>query len=379
MWEGLDITEKEKAAVDELKEKLGDLTQRKGFLSLTDKLLSEDHACFRYVRGYNCNVKTAFQKVAATIEWRETFAGDDYETKHPELFANLKRTYVGRALGVITDDGSALDYYDIDYFNPGATNRVDVDDIAHYHFSEIERGLKLQCDWARTNGKDYFPGFITLINAKGVGMQHAAPNAISTIKKLFGPGQDNFPENMKVCYILNTPAFFAACWKLIEPMLSKRTREKVKVLRGDFSTMEDSELPCPRELIPEPIGGKLKIARMRHFTGDKVCPLDGVLGADNMGPKKSVTVRATEEELAHIEGGLVTVRCYCLSGSITLAAKAVKDGEAPIGLLEKSIESSSGLVVIEVAKPPEGCSLEVTITNNSIIRWCNGGVDIVDV
>lgn len=51
-------------------------------------------------------------------------------------------------------------------------------------------------------------------------------SAISTIDDL------NYPEKTETYYIVNAPYVFAACWKVVKPLLQERTRKKVQVLQG---------------------------------------------------------------------------------------------------------------------------------------------------
>ncbi|XXG72621.1 hypothetical protein AAC387_Pa07g1678 [Persea americana] len=71
---------------------------------------------------------------------------------------------------------------------------------------------------------------------------------ISTIDDL------NYPEKTDTYYIVNAPYIFAACWKVVKPLLQERTRRKVQVLQGSgkdelLKIMDYASLPhfCRRE------------------------------------------------------------------------------------------------------------------------------------
>ncbi|KZV27611.1 hypothetical protein F511_11614 [Dorcoceras hygrometricum] len=71
---------------------------------------------------------------------------------------------------------------------------------------------------------------------------------ISTIDDL------NYPEKTDTYYIVNAPYIFAACWKVVKPLLRERTRKKVQVLSGSgrdelLKIMDYQSLPhfCRRE------------------------------------------------------------------------------------------------------------------------------------
>ncbi|CAN0341004.1 unnamed protein product [Laminaria digitata] len=63
----------------------------------------------------------------------------------------------------------------------------------------------------------------------GFGMEHAGPIGRSLISKVLAVSQDNYPEMMEKCYIINAPWVFYALWKGVTPLVSTNTAGKIQV------------------------------------------------------------------------------------------------------------------------------------------------------
>ncbi|CAN0099265.1 unnamed protein product, partial [Hapterophycus canaliculatus] len=92
---------------------------------------------------------------------------------------------------------------------------------------------------AEEDGEDEEPWGVVLRNTiirdlAGFGMEHAGPIGRSLISKVLSVSQDNYPEMMEKCYIINAPWVFYALWKGLTPLLSASTAKKVQVLKYDF-------------------------------------------------------------------------------------------------------------------------------------------------
>ena len=52
---------------------------------------------------------------------------------------------------------------------------------------------------------------------------------INVLKAMLATLDGNYPERLKVCYVVRAPWIFAALYKLIRPLLAEGTRNKVNV------------------------------------------------------------------------------------------------------------------------------------------------------
>eukprot|EP00903_Cladosiphon_okamuranus_P011122 g10498.t1 len=93
----------------------------------------------------------------------------------------------------------------------------------------------------REEGEEEEPWGVVLRNTiirdlAGFGMEHAGPIGRSLISQVLAVSQDNYPEMMEKCYIINAPWVFYALWKGLTPLVSANTAKKVQVLKYDFLT-----------------------------------------------------------------------------------------------------------------------------------------------
>lgn len=86
------------------------------------------------------------------------------------------------------------------------------------------------------------------------GLKLSALNQIKLLTIISSIDDLNYPEKVVTYYIVNAPYIFAACWKVVKPLLQERTRKKVQVLSGCgqddlLKIMDYSSLPhfCRRE------------------------------------------------------------------------------------------------------------------------------------
>ncbi|CAD5117516.1 DgyrCDS6283 [Dimorphilus gyrociliatus] len=87
-----------------------------------------------------------------------------------------------------------------------------------------------------------------------------------SLKLLFTPGmdilikvlvllEDNYPETLFKCYVVNAPRIFPIIYEIVKPFLSKRTSGKVKILGNNYKEELVAELGP--DCLPESYGGNL--------------------------------------------------------------------------------------------------------------------------
>ncbi len=89
---------------------------------------------------------------------------------------------------------------------------------------------------------------------RGFGFEHASQPARSLIKKVISISQDNYPEQMDVCYLVNVPWVFNVLWHALQPLISSpNTANKVLVWDSNFLQALRLEVPLPQ--LPKILGG----------------------------------------------------------------------------------------------------------------------------
>jgi len=90
-----------------------------------------------------------------------------------------------------------------------------------------------------------------LMDLKGLGMSHFHRDLFSMIKEGNGQIEQNYPEVMGKCFIVNAPWVFKGIWAVVQPWLPPRTLLKIEFFGkgGEFKArlkqLVDEVLPKP--------------------------------------------------------------------------------------------------------------------------------------
>ncbi|CAM9910356.1 unnamed protein product, partial [Phaeothamnion confervicola] len=84
-------------------------------------------------------------------------------------------------------------------------------------------------------------------------LEHAGPTGREIIRKVMEVSQDNYPEMMEACYMVNVPWVFFALWKGMKPLMSANTVRKVHVLGYQYMAVLTMAVPLDR--LPVRVGG----------------------------------------------------------------------------------------------------------------------------
>ena len=105
-------------------------------------------------------------------------------------------------------------------------------------------------------------------------MHLISAQGISWLRSFVKMTQDNYPETVHKCYIVNAPWAFSSIWSIIKPWLAERTIKKVEVLGKDYQAVLEREIEA--ECLPVFLGGSWH------------SPLDS-LGGDNPAATATTT------------------------------------------------------------------------------------------
>jgi len=106
---------------------------------------------------------------------------------------------------------------------------------------------------------------LNIMDVKGISLKMLTKESQRIMKKVTGFTQDNYPEMMGNCIIINAPYIFKVIFNIVKPMLSARTQSKIKVVgtRYHETLLEYADASC----LPERLGGTSK-----HTIFDDVGP-----------------------------------------------------------------------------------------------------------
>ncbi len=89
---------------------------------------------------------------------------------------------------------------------------------------------------------------------RGFGLEHASKPARDLIRRVITISQDNYPEQMYVCYLVNVPWVFNVLWQALQPLISSRNTTN-KVLLWDSNFLQALRHEVPLSQLPKVLGG----------------------------------------------------------------------------------------------------------------------------
>jgi len=106
--------------------------------------------------------------------------------------------------------------------------------------------------------------------------------------------QDNFPEHLARLYLINASTMFSALWRIIRVFVDDRTKDKIRVLKGDFA--EEVEKQIDKQYWPKFLGGENDSWLAKNGRVGSEDPSKAAAG----GPALNIDP-VTKEELAEAE------------------------------------------------------------------------------
>lgn len=67
------------------------------------------------------------------------------------------------------------------------------------------------------------------MDVKGLGWKHVNSSFITLSSDILTILEENYPELLHSCYIINAPSIFGTFFNFFKPILSKNTQEKIYV------------------------------------------------------------------------------------------------------------------------------------------------------
>ena len=110
------------------------------------------------------------------------------------------------------------------------------ENLIKYYVQEYERVMKYRFPaCSKLKGTRIDQSF-TVLDVKGIGLSHVFGKTKKFLQIATSIGQDYYPENMGVMFIINCGSFFGLLWNLVKGFLDPKTREKIKVEGSKYQT-----------------------------------------------------------------------------------------------------------------------------------------------
>jgi len=199
----------------------------------------------RFLAARDGKIPASADMLRKTLEFREQFRTQDLveDTTDARIPSSteIARLWGGAYIGR-TSDGSVVQLHRVGRLDPAPILARGEDAIKEFYVSWMEWGLALQrkADVA-VNRSVGVNCNVEIYDCRGVAVGQIASllPGVRVFARTLSIGQDNYPENLRVCYLLFLPSMISWVVNMVLSVLSEASRAKTVVSSGD----------CQKELV----------------------------------------------------------------------------------------------------------------------------------
>ncbi|XP_044732366.1 SEC14-like protein 2 [Chrysoperla carnea] len=212
----------------------------------------DDYFLVRWLRARNWNVEDAEKMLRDSLKWREKWEVDTKLAngwKAPEQLIK----YYPSGLAGHDKDGAPLiviPFLELDIY--GLLHTASKEDMIRHTIQLLEYYL----DLAAKSGENKVMGIIDLegFRLRDFTYKPAAEFAISLIQIY----EQNYPEILKKCFIINAPKVFAIAFSIVKNFLNDYTLSKIQIYKADPKKWKPALLEhISADQLPEIYGGTM--------------------------------------------------------------------------------------------------------------------------
>jgi hypothetical protein len=270
----LPLTGKQLAAISELRERCAeDLAQAAPFPEVVGNL-----RILRFLRGHKFNVEVASDMYRNMLRWRKRHGVD--AVRQQIVQGGLRPSDYPGYERFVRFYPSAVDVCRDKKGRPVAIERVGAIQpkkmLSCFSLAEWLRFHIFCCEFtslmlqrlSEQHGR--LVRILLLYDLEGCGPQHLRTKAgIDVFRRTVAITQDNYPETMEDCFLVNVPRIFTMAWSLLKSALAERTVSKIQILgskdmhrlqavvdKDQLPVSFSGSLPNAWPLLPRPDAGK---------------------------------------------------------------------------------------------------------------------------
>jgi hypothetical protein len=220
-----------------------------------DRIPNDDY-CVRWLISRQWDLEKSVEMYCNSQKYKEDNDLENIIDSYPDdpLYQKIKDFWPGSATGEFyTKDGWPVYYERIGIVDPKYLfNQIATkEQLTRYHCYEQETRERIRHELHDKHG--YTIGAIFVQDLNGLGWKHLTKETMDCLKLVSFVDQNNFPESVRKMYIINAPSMFTAIWKLIKPMIDKRTITKLSIMGSGYE--EELRALIPLEELPVWAGG----------------------------------------------------------------------------------------------------------------------------
>ena len=138
---------------------------------------------------------------------------------------------------------------------------ISVERLTDYYIQEYEHLMKMRFPaCSKQMGKRIDQSF-TILDVKGVGVTDLFGETKKFLEIAMSLGQDYYPENMGVMFIVNAGGFFGFIWSFVKKFLDPKTAEKIQVKGSEYK--EKLLKYVDEDNLPDFFGGRCKCSHIK--------------------------------------------------------------------------------------------------------------------
>ncbi|KAK2576328.1 hypothetical protein KPH14_005689 [Odynerus spinipes] len=230
----------------------------------------DDRFLLRWLRARNWNPEAAEKMLRSSLEWRKQWDADKIEKwNQPQVLHD----YLPHGLSGFDKDGAPVVIIPFAGFDVyGILHAVSRRDVIMSLIKNLENYLNLCNEQAKKHGP--LAGQVTVIfDMEGFNLkQYMWRPAGEVIINMLQMYEANYPEILKMCYIINAPKMFAFAFAIAKKFMDAYTLSKIQIFKADPPKWKSAILELiPRDQLPAHFGGTLTDTDGNPKLASKIC------------------------------------------------------------------------------------------------------------
>ena len=246
---------------------------------LTTKFQNEDAFLITWLKARNMDVARAEEMLRKSLKWRKDNQVDGILLREsiPSKYNNF---FPCAYLGMDPVTGCPVFLFLIGRIDLRKIIEDDGIEMAvRYNILYMEAVQKILKECSKKFGRPV-TSYIELVDLEGYTLRQIktkqSRNGTTQVQQMF---DDNYPEVIKSVVVINAPKVFSFLFKLIKPMVSKATLDKVEILGPNVEEWKAAVAKkFPMELLPPHWGGS-------RVGNDEYCSNSDIWMYGPLGPK----------------------------------------------------------------------------------------------
>ncbi|XP_043484532.1 SEC14-like protein 4 isoform X2 [Leptopilina heterotoma] len=230
----------------------------------------DDHFLLRWLRARKWDAAAAEKMLRDSLEWRKQWDVDNLnDWDHPQLL----NVYLPHGVCGYDKDGAPVvivPFAGLDMY--GILHVVSRKEMIKITVKQLESYLNICNEQAKKHGP--IAGQITIIfDMEGFNLrQYMWRPAGEVVLALIQMYEANYPEILKICFIINAPKVFTFAFSIAKRFMNEYTLSKIQIIKADPNKWRPAILQLvPADQLPKHFGGSLTDPDGNPRLTTKVC------------------------------------------------------------------------------------------------------------